>query len=88
MNWLDIVILILLVVPTLIGLKIGIIKAVMSIAGVIIGVLLAGRFYEENAEALQDQVVSCFLHQLYPGCIRRTSQMVCTLLTYGSGICR
>ena len=52
MNWLDIVILILLVVPTLIGLKIGIIKAVMSIAGVIIGVLLAGRFYESLGERL------------------------------------
>ena len=52
MNWLDIVILILLAVPTVMGLKIGIIKAFLSIAGVIIGVLLAGRFYESLGESL------------------------------------
>ena len=52
MNVLDIVILILLVVPTLIGLKMGIIKAVLSIVGVIIGVLLAGRFYEPLGNSL------------------------------------
>jgi len=52
MNVLDIVILILLVVPTLIGLKMGIIKAVLSIVGVIIGVLLAGRFYEPLGKSL------------------------------------
>ncbi len=46
MNWLDIVILILIVVPTLIGLKIGIIKALFSVAGMIVGVVLAGRFSE------------------------------------------
>ncbi|MCK4273501.1 MAG: CvpA family protein [Dehalococcoidales bacterium] len=46
MNWLDIVILVLIVVPTLIGLKIGIIKALFTIAGMIVGVVLAGRFSE------------------------------------------
>ena len=52
MNWLDIVILVLLAIPTVIGLKMGIIKMVLSIAGVIIGVLLAGRLYVPFAESL------------------------------------
>jgi len=36
MNWLDIVIIVLIAIPTLIGLKIGIIKAALSLAGVIL----------------------------------------------------
>jgi membrane protein required for colicin V production len=52
MNWLDIIILILLVVPALIGLKIGIIKAVLTVIGIIVGVVLAGRFYEPLADAM------------------------------------
>ncbi len=45
MSWLDIVIIVAIGITTLMGLKIGIIKAVLSLAGVIIGVILAGRFY-------------------------------------------
>jgi len=45
MNWLDIVIVVAIVVPALIGLKIGMIKAALSLAGLIIGVILAGRYY-------------------------------------------
>jgi membrane protein required for colicin V production len=52
MNWLDIVILILIVVPTLIGLKIGIIKALFTVAGIIVGVVLAGRFSESLGGSL------------------------------------
>ena len=52
MSWLDIIILIIIVVPTLIGLKVGIIKAVLSLAGVIVGVILAGQYYTELAGAL------------------------------------
>ena len=52
MNWLDIIILVLLVIPTVMGLKIGLIKAVLSIVGVIIGVVLAGQFYESLGEKL------------------------------------
>jgi len=44
MNWLDIVIIILIAVPTVIGLKIGIVKALFTVVGGIIGVILAGRF--------------------------------------------
>ena len=52
MSWLDIIILILIVVPTLIGLKIGIIKAVLTVLGIIIGVILAGRLYVSFSERL------------------------------------
>lgn len=46
MNWLDIVILVMLVVPAFTGLRAGIIKVALSLAGLILGVVLAGRFYE------------------------------------------
>ncbi|MFC1915810.1 CvpA family protein [Chloroflexota bacterium] len=52
MNLLDIVIVVLIAIATLIGLRIGIIKAVLSLAGVIVGVTLAGRFYIPLAEQL------------------------------------
>jgi len=45
MNWLDIIIAIVLVIFTFIGLKKGLIKAVLSFAGLILGIFLAGRFY-------------------------------------------
>lgn len=54
MNWLDIVIIILLVVPTLLGLKNGIIKAAFTVAGVIIGVVLAGRFSDSLGSVFTD----------------------------------
>ena len=52
MNWLDIVILVIIVIPTFICLKAGIIKAVLSLAGLILGILLAGRYYAALAEQL------------------------------------
>ena len=52
MNWLDIIIIILIVIPIVIGMKVGLIKALLSIAGVIIGVILAGRYYTVLAEHL------------------------------------
>ena len=45
MNWLDIVIIVAVVVPTIIGLRTGIIKAALSMAGMVLGVILAGRYY-------------------------------------------
>jgi membrane protein required for colicin V production len=46
MSWLDIVILVALIIPAFIGLKQGLIKAAFSLAGLIIGVVLAGNFYQ------------------------------------------
>ena len=45
MNWLDIVILVVIAIATFLGLRIGIIKAALSLAGLIVGVILAGRYY-------------------------------------------
>ncbi|MFQ5826205.1 MAG: CvpA family protein [Dehalococcoidia bacterium] len=44
MNWLDWAILIILVVSAFSGLKRGLIKTVISLAGLIIGIILAGQF--------------------------------------------
>ena len=52
MNWLDIVILVVMAVALFFGLRIGIIKAVLSLAGLIAGIILAGRFYVPLAERL------------------------------------
>ncbi len=52
MSWFDIAVIVIIGIATLIGLKIGIIKAVLTLAGVIIGVILAGRFYVALAEQL------------------------------------
>ena len=50
MNWLDIVIIVALAISTFLGLKIGIIKALLSLAGLIVGVILAGRYYAPFSE--------------------------------------
>ncbi len=52
MHWLDIVIIVLIAIPTLVGLRSGIIKAVLSLAGVIVGIILAGRYYVALSEQL------------------------------------
>ncbi len=52
MYWLDIAIIVLIIIPTIIGMRIGIIKAVLSLAGVIIGVILAGRYHTALADQL------------------------------------
>ena len=52
MNWLDIVIIVVIAITTLIGLKIGLIKTVLSLAGLIVGVILARLYYLPLAEQL------------------------------------
>jgi membrane protein required for colicin V production len=46
MNWLDIVILVPIGINTFVGLGKGLIKMVLSLVGVILGVVLAGQFYD------------------------------------------
>ena len=55
MNWLDIVILILIAVPTFIGLKAGIVKALFIVVGGIVGIVLAGRFSDQLGAAFSDE---------------------------------
>ncbi len=52
MNPLDIVIIVALAIPTFTGLKLGLIKAVLSLAGVIIGVVVASNLYQPAARLL------------------------------------
>ena len=52
MNWLDIVIIVGIAITTFVGLKIGLIKAVLSLVGLIVGVVLARIFYIPLSEQL------------------------------------
>ena len=52
MSWLDLVLVVVLAVGAFLGLRMGIIKAVLSLAGVIVGVVLAGQYYAALADAL------------------------------------
>jgi membrane protein required for colicin V production len=52
MNWLDIVLISIMAIGALTGLWLGIIKAVLFMAGIIVGVVLAGRFHTPLAEQL------------------------------------
>ncbi len=52
MNWLDIVIIVVLAASTFGGLRTGIIKSVLSLAGLIVGIVLAGLYYVPLSEQL------------------------------------
>ncbi|GAI98268.1 unnamed protein product, partial [marine sediment metagenome] len=52
MNWLDIVIIVVTVLSGIWGLRQGIIKTAFGIAGLIGGIVLAGRYYDELAALL------------------------------------
>jgi len=52
MNWLDIVILIVLVISIVMGIRAGVIKVLFTLAGGIIGVVLAGRFSDSLGSKL------------------------------------
>ncbi len=52
MSWLDVIIVIVIAVFAFLGLRMGIIKAVLSLAGLIVGVVLAGRYYAPFSEQL------------------------------------
>ncbi len=52
MSWLDIAIIAVIGITAFVGLKNGIIKTVLTLAGVIVGVILAGLFYVALADRL------------------------------------
>lgn len=52
MSWLDIIIVVSLVLVAFMGLKKGLIKVVLTLAGLIVGVVLAGQFYLPLSERL------------------------------------
>ena len=45
MNWLDIVLILILAIPAVIGLWRGLLKTVVPMIGIVLGVYLAGQFY-------------------------------------------
>jgi len=52
MNWLSIVIIVVIVSLGIAGLRQGMIRAAFGIAGMIVGIVLAGRYYDELAALL------------------------------------
>jgi membrane protein required for colicin V production len=52
MNWLDIVIIIFLILSVVGGLMTGFIKSIFGLVGLILGVVLAGRYYVALADHL------------------------------------
>jgi membrane protein required for colicin V production len=52
MNWLDIVIIVVVALLGIVGLRQGLIRTVFGIAGLIGGIFLAGRYYDELAALL------------------------------------
>jgi len=52
MNWLDIVIIVVLAIQIFTGLSQGLIKTFLGLVGLIVGIFLAGRFYENLGSGL------------------------------------
>jgi membrane protein required for colicin V production len=52
MNWLDIIIIVILAIQVITGFVQGFIKALAGLLGLIVGIVLAGRFYENVASLL------------------------------------
>jgi len=52
MNWLDIVIVVVVGVTAFIGLRKGIIKMALTLAGLIVGIIVAGRYYTSFSQYL------------------------------------
>jgi len=55
-SWLDIVLLILLVPPVLIGWKFGLIRSLFGLTALIVSIVLAGRFYDPLANNVLGRV--------------------------------
>jgi len=52
MNWLDITIIVVVAVATIIGFLKGIIKMALTLGGLVLGIFLAGRYYDDFAAKL------------------------------------
>src|SRR5512136_2941000 len=50
MNWLDIIIIVILIIAAFLGLISGLIRSLFSLIGLLVGVVLAGRFYVALAQ--------------------------------------
>jgi membrane protein required for colicin V production len=52
MNWLDVVILVVFAISAFSGLRIGLIKVLFGVVGIIVGIVLAGRFSESLGDKM------------------------------------
>ena len=52
MNWLDIVLIVVIGIAAFIGLRKGIIKMAITLAGLIVGIIVAGRYYASFSQYL------------------------------------
>lgn len=52
MNWLDFAIVVFIIISVIVGLMTGLIKSIISLAGLIVGIILAGRYYILLADRL------------------------------------
>lgn len=52
MNWVDIIIIIFLAILTILGLKRGLVKSLFPLAGIVLGIFLAGTFQNALADKL------------------------------------
>ncbi len=56
MSWVfDIIILVIIAIPTFIGLKVGIVKALLIVVGGIVGIILAGRYSDQLGAVFSDE---------------------------------
>jgi membrane protein required for colicin V production len=56
MSWIfDIIVLVIIAIPTFIGLKIGIVKALLIVVGGIVGIILAGRYSDQLGAVFSDE---------------------------------
>ena len=56
MSWVfDIIILVIIAIPTFIGLKVGIVKTLLIVVGGIVGIILAGRYSDQLGAVFSDE---------------------------------
>ena len=58
MNWLDIVILVVIVIFAFTGIKNGLISTLLNLVGLIVGVVLAGRFHTFLGDSTAAQIIA------------------------------
>jgi membrane protein required for colicin V production len=54
MNWLDIVIIIILIIPMYMGFRRGLIGTLLPLVGIILGIIIAGLYYDSMANWLSN----------------------------------
>jgi membrane protein required for colicin V production len=83
-NWLDIVIGIILVVGFFLGMKFGLIKALLLLVGLVIGIVVAGNFYTLLADqfsSLPVQVANVLAYLIILAVVMAVVSIIALILT-------